>query len=248
MTGITAFNADLFEAEHLTVEDEHASMDLRSRRHFGTQVKAMTVNETQRCHGKHQKGLILRPFWRLSISLNDEPENMMVLPPMDDSLEDKIILLKASRRPMPMPTTTQEERVAFWNKLLNELRAFLDFLISWEAPEELLSRRFGITHFHHPELLAAIDSLAPEYRLLSLIERELFPAFTREVWKGTAEDLERILSNDTSPCRVEARKLFSFNTACAVYLGRLQKKYPRRVEYHRTSSSRTWTILPPESD
>lgn len=246
MTGITSFNADLFEAEHLTVEDEHASMDLRSRKHFGTQIKIMTVNETQRCHGKHQKGLMLRPFWRLSVSVNDEPENLMVLPPMEDSLEDKIILLKALRRPMPMPTITEEERAAFWNKLLTELPAFLHFLTSWEIPQELLSRRFGITHFHHPELLAAIDTLAPEYRLLSLIDRELFAAYAGEIWKGKAEDLERFLCNDDSPCRVEARKLFSFNTACAVYLGRLQKKHPHRVEYHRTGSTRSWTIHPPE--
>lgn len=245
MTGITQFNSDLFEAEHLTVEDEHASMDLRSRRHFGTQIKAMTVNETQRCHGKHQKGLMLRPFWRLSVSLNDEPENMMVLPPMDDSLEDKVILLKAFRRPMPMPTTTQDERAAFWNRLLAELPAFLNFLVQWDVPEALLSRRFGITHFHHPELLTAIDALAPEYRLLSLIDGELFAPYIGDVWSGSAEELERLLTNESSKCRIEARRLFSFNTACGVYLGRLHKKYPQRVEKHRDSSSRTWTIHAP---
>jgi hypothetical protein len=35
---------------------------------------------------------------------------------------------------------------------------------------ELISERFGIRHFHHPEILQAIDNLAPEYRLLRLID------------------------------------------------------------------------------
>jgi hypothetical protein len=55
MMGATSFNADLFEAEHLAMEDEHASTDIRTRRHFGSQLKNVTVNDSQRCHGKHQK-------------------------------------------------------------------------------------------------------------------------------------------------------------------------------------------------
>jgi len=245
MMGITPFNADLFEAEHLAMEDEHASMDLRARRHFGTQIKGITVNESQRHHGKHQKGMVLYPFWRLSVSINDEPENLMVLPPIDDSLEDKVTLLKTVRQPMPMPTTTQDERTAFWNRLRAELPAYLEYLISWEIPQELLCPRFGIKHFHHPELLSAIDALAPEFRLLSLIDGQLFAPYGDHRWQGSSEELERTLVSEESKCRVEARRLFSFNTACGVYLGRLHKKYPHRVAKHRDSSSRTWTIHPP---
>jgi hypothetical protein len=242
MMGITSFNADLFEAEHLAMEDEHASTDIRTRRHFGSQIKNVTVNDSQRCHGKHQKGTVLYPFWRLSVSLNDEPENLMVLPPIDDSLEDKLMLLRAVRLPMPMPTGTQEERGAFWNKLLTELPALLDFLLSWDFPSHLSCQRFGIKHFHHPDLLAAIDTLAPEYRLLNLIDGELFQAYGSDVWNGSAEELERELCCEGSKCRMEARKLLYFNTACGVYLGRLLKRYPDRVERHRDSANRTWTI------
>jgi hypothetical protein len=242
MMGLTSFNADLFEAEHLAMEDEHASIDLRARRHFGSQIKTVTVNEFQRCHGKHQKGSMLPPFWRLTISLNDEPENLMVMPPIDDSLEDKIMLSKASRAAMPMPTDTQEQRAAFWNKLLMEVPAFLDYLVSWNIPPELACPRFGIKHFHHPDLLAAIDTLSPEYRLLNLIDGELFASYCSDSWQGSAEQLERELCSEGSKCRMEARKLFQFSTACGVYLGRLHKKYPNRVERHRDSASRTWTI------
>ena len=230
MSGLTPFNSDLFEAEHLMIEDEQASTDIRARRNFGAQLKNITVVDWQRCHAKNRVAISLSPFWRLSVTVNDEPENLMVLPPIDDSIEDKLIILRASKFPMPMRTATLEQRKVFWQRLIDELPAFLDFLLQWEIPRELISERFGIRHFHHPEILQAIDNLAPEYRLLRLIDDELFLPGETDAWEGSAEQLERRLCGEQSTCRNEARKLFTFNTACGVYLARLHKKYPDRFE------------------
>ena len=57
---------------------------------------------------------------------------------------------------------------------------------------------------------------------------------------------ERRLRADHSKCRNEARKLFTFNTACGVYLARLHKKYPSRFESNHTRAGNRWTINPPE--
>ena len=138
------------------------------------QSKNITVNDWQRCHAKNRVAISLAPFWRLTVAVNDEPENLMVLPPIDESIEDKIIILRASRFQMPMPTATIEQRKAFWQKLVDELPAFLAFLFQWEIPSKLVSARFDVTHFHHPDILQAIDNLAPESRLLRLIDEELF--------------------------------------------------------------------------
>jgi hypothetical protein len=245
MSGLTPFNSDLFEAEHLMIEDEQASTDIRARRNFGAQLKNITVVDWQRCHAKNRVAVTLAPFWRLSITVNDEPENLMVLPPIDDSIKDKLIILRAAKKPMPMPTANLEQRRFFWEKLLAELPAFLHFLTQWEIPLGLVSERFGITHFHHPEILEAIDSLAPEFRLLRLIDEVLFECVAAGEWEGTAEHLERQLCADASKCRNEARKLFTFNTACGVYLSRLAKKNPARFEKDRNADRRSWTIHPP---
>ena len=246
MSGLTPFNSDLFEAEHLMIEDEQASTDIRARRNFGAQLKNITVVDWQRCHAKNRVAISLSPFWRLSVTVNDEPENLMVLPPIDDSIEDKLIILRASKFPMPMRTATLEQRKVFWQRLIDELPAFLDFLLQWEIPRELISERFGIRHFHHPDILQAINNLAPEYRLLRLIEDELFLPGETDAWEGSAEQLERRLSGDQSTCRNEARKLFTFNTACGVYLARLHKRYPNRFKPNHTREGNRWTINPPE--
>ena len=246
MSGLTPFNSDLFEAEHLMIEDEHASIDIRARRNFGAQLKNITVVDWQRCHAKNRVAISLAPFWRLSVTVNDEPENLMVLPPIDDSIEDKLIILRASKFELPMPTVTLEQRSSFWQKLVDELPAFLHYLTQWEIPTALLSERFGITHFHHPEILQAIDNLAPEFRLLRLIDDELFQTDAAGIWEGSAELLERHLCADSSGCRNEARKLFTFNTACGVYLGRLSKRQPERFSSEHTRKGNQWTITPPK--
>lgn len=242
MTGGTPFNAHLFGAEHLMVEDEVPSTDLRSRRAFGAQLKSVTVNLEQQCHAKQQTPLMLRPFWRLSVTLNDEPENLMALPPLDESIIDKVILLRARQQAMPMPTGSLDEREAFWNQLVSDLPAFLHYLATWTIPAGMRSQRFGVTHYHHPELLDALSELSPEHRLLSLIDGYLLDG-GRDQWAGTSEDLERALTGSDSDCRHEASRLFTFNTAAGTYLGRLARRFPRRVQSERRHEARIWTIL-----
>jgi hypothetical protein len=260
MSGRTDFNGELFGAEHLMVEDEAPSTDLRSRRALGAHIKAFTVNETQSCHVKNRQALTLAPFWRLSISVNDEPENLMILPPISDSeqdsLGDKIILVRAKLAEMPMPSETLEQRGAFWRTLMSELPAFLHFLLNWEVPKEMRHPRYGMKTWHHPELLLALDALAPETRLLSLIDEIFFRDHMEKLgngiragyrakdrWEGTAEELENRLRADEA-FGYEAQKLFSWPTACGTYLGRLGKKHPTRVESDRNSKTRRWVLRP----
>jgi hypothetical protein len=165
----------------------------------------------------------------------------MVLPPMDESIFDKIILFKSNYQEMPMPTASPAERQAFWSKLLAELPGFLYYLTNWQIPTEMVSQRFGVTHYHHPEIMEALNELAPEHRLLSLIDGYLLTGLNAD-WSGTSEQLERALTDADSKCRNEASRLFSFNTACGTYLGRLAKRFPSRFEHQRDGISRTWVI------
>jgi hypothetical protein len=251
MSGGSAFNGELFCAEHLAIEDEFASTNIAARRKLGASIKEFTVNQVQSCHPKQRQAISLEPFWRVTISVNSEPENLMILPPLEESLSDKIMLLKACKKPMPMPTTTPAERKTFWDKLLAELPAFLDYLCKLEIPQDLRSARFGIREFHHPELLEAIDGLAPETRLLSLIDTAIFgdtqighlAVKPTEEWAGTAERLESTLRSH-SETHDEATRLLNWPNATGTYLGRLAKKCPKRVQSVRTSHRREWRILP----
>ncbi|HEV2692313.1 MAG TPA: DUF5906 domain-containing protein [Verrucomicrobiae bacterium] len=250
MSGATQFNGDLFGAEHLMIEDEMASTDIRARRNFGTRIKDFTVNTVQSCHPKGRPAVSLKPCWRLSVTVNDEPENLLILPPLDESLTDKIILLKAYKNPLPMETGSNAGRKLFWDTLMAELPMFIHALEKFSIPESIRSDRFGVAAFKHPELLDSLEEMSPEIRLLALIDEVLFsPLMTLEdsssdagdKWVGTATSLEKLLSNST--VTYEARRLLYWTNSTATYLGRLAKKMPHRIQRQRTNCARKWCIV-----
>ena len=241
MMGKTTFNGDLFEAEHLMLEDEHMSTRIGDRLAFGAAIKNLCVNQTHACHHKHRQAITLRPFWRVTISLNDDPEALMVLPPLDAHIADKITILKASRFEMPMETCTIAERENFWNTLITELSAFVAWLISdFQLPPSLIDRRYGVSTWHHPKLKDTVSELAPERLLLQLIDDAVFNDSCNE-WQGTSAQLRAELLQQPAVAK-EARRLLSWPNACGTYLGRLEIDCPERVRQQRTAKERLWVL------
>ena len=249
MTGTSRFNRELFEAENLMFGDEVASTNMAARRRFGAQLKQLTVNVEQRCEAKGQNAVTLRPYWRVTMSLNDEPENLCVMPPMDESIRDKVILLKAERPSLFESPDWSGDRASDWAKLMSELPGFLSFLESFEIPKDIRCHRFGVKEYHHPDLLLALGALSSEHHLLELIDSYLFapPAVElppRTKWEGTAGDLASVFA--TGPAAYPARQLFTWYGAAGTYLGRLCKELPQRFSRREVRGIVRYTILPPE--
>ena len=245
MTGSTQFNSELFQAEHLMIEDEVASFDYRVRRALGSNLKAFVVNASQRCHPKNRPALTLYPAWRVSITLNDEPEDLMVLPPIGDSLADKMMLLRATKMPMPLPTETLEQWATFTRVIDAELPCFVHHLLrEFEIPVDLRSQRYGVNHYHNPELLEMMNVLSPEAKLLEMVDSQwpyLFGDFVEE-WEGRSSDLEAKLCDRDCKMAHEARKLMVYNTACGQFLGRLSKQYPARISSRILDGDKIWSV------
>ena len=239
MIGKTEFNSDLFGAEHLCIADEVPFHDMASRRVFGSKIKDMCVNSLQSCHGKHKEALSLVPLWRLSVSVNDEPENLVMLPPLDDSIADKLIMVRVDRAKMPMPTDTPEGRRKFWNSVCAELPYFVNFLDDYEIPEDMKDSRFGIKAFQHPALVEVLQDMSHEVRLLELMDTIVVPSSGS--WKGTKEELETALLEDPTYKR-QVERLLYYPTALQTYLRRLAKTRPERVRNYRSHGTYKWEI------
>lgn len=230
-------NGDLFGAEHLMVEDKMVDNSFKARQNFGSQSKEIAATEHHSAHAKMKDAVDLTPFWRLTISANDEPEKLLILPPMDDDLTDKIVILKFDKHGMPMPTATSAERSAFWNALVDELPHYIFYLLNSEVPSELASDRYGVTHYQHPEIMEQLYQLTPEFHLL-----ELFRAADIESWEGCARDLEHRLFNNENTKR-RAQQLLDYAPNLVTYLKRLHEKKPHLVGYRRTSSGGIWSVI-----
>ena len=240
MIGKSEFNSNLFQAEHLMIADESPFYDLQSRRIFGSKIKDFCVNSTQNCHGKHKEALTLNPLWRLSISVNEEPENLVMLPPLEDSIEDKILLLKVSKAQMPMESNSPQKQKNFWNALCAELPGFVHFLDNYEIQEKYKDSRFGLKAFQHPDLVEVLKEMSHEIRLLELIDIIVVP--DHSIWKGTKEELETALLEDRTYKR-QVERLLYYPNALQTYLRRLAKARPnqvRNVKGH--GGKRSWEI------
>ena len=246
MTGRTDFNSELFGAECLTIDDEAASPDPRVRREFGARIKTFTVDPEVRCHAKQREALTLRPFWRLFIVVNDDPNALLVLPQMEDGLEDKLTLLLARTFQMPVDTGTDTGWKELWQRLTGELPAFLHHLLhELEIPAELRCGRYGVKHYHNPELMEQMDAATDEMKLLELCDAKLWEDDSPLIseWSGTAAELEQRLRESA---RDQAGKLFSWQAACGSFLGKLAKKHPQRVEKLKLlNGTQRWQVRRP---
>jgi hypothetical protein len=192
----------------------------------------------------------------MSLSLNDDPERLQVLPPLDIDVRDKIIVLKVIKARMPMPSGSPELDARFWNQLMLEMPAFLHHLEQWQVPNELADSRYGITPYQHPEIVEKLEQTTPELRLLELIDRQVFhnPSTPLnharlEPWEGSSTTLETRLVNPPSRIIHEARKLLTWQNSCGTYLGRLEDSESEhivgRVRSHKRNGLTVWTIQPP---
>ena len=231
LTGRTAFNGDLARAEHLVIEDEVASADIRARRNFGSGLKQFTVGEELHVHDKGKLAFTAPTFKRVTLSVNDEPENLMILPPFDASITDKVMLLRCK----DAKAALHEDRQANKAEVAKELSGFTGYLLKHKTPKAIRCPRFGVQAFHNQDLLQLVAEVQPEQRLLSLIE-EVF----KDDWRGTATELEMKLRN--SPFAPVATSLFYYPTACGVFLSRLASKHPDRFKSVKNRGRTEWEI------
>jgi hypothetical protein len=265
ISGATSFNRDLFRCETLNMGDEISSTDIRTRRKIGARFKQMTVNQDQNCHGKGREGLTLRPQWRICISLNDEPENLMVLPPIDSANEDKIMLFRV-QRPEVLDDANRwtNNREVDWQAIRRGLPGLVAFLHAWEIPADIREGRFGVKAYHDPDLMVALSELSPEARLLDLIDMSTLlednlstetittsggnrQTSVTDYWEGSALELEQYLCGDNQLKHVaeSCKRLITHNNAIATYLGRIAKQRPERVRGLRANERTMWRIFKP---
>ena len=239
ISGGTEFNRDLFEKEHLMIADQPPKRDIDSRRRFGSKIKDITVNHTQSLHAKHKDALELEPCWRLTVSLNSEEENLNMLPPLDDSIRDKIMLFKVAQTTMPMESHTPSGRKQFWKTLMDELPGFLWFVENYEIPEPMRDDRFAVKAYHHPDIVEALSEMSPESQLDELIEAIILPA--SESWQGTLMDLQTQMLDDlTYKSRVD--RLLRHPGTLKKYMRRLHKDRPNRYAHTKSHGKHLWTV------
>jgi hypothetical protein len=244
----TNFNGDLVGAEHWLLSDETPARDIDSRRAFGNHIKGVASNSEVRTEIKFGHPVVLRPFRRGTVSLNDEDENIRTLPPMDESIEDKLMIFKCNFVKLPLPSGEVIE-----GAIASELAPYVHYLLyEHEIREGLGDDRFGIKAYHHPAVLEALSATAPETQLLQEIDKAELPYKQRNgvwVWEGSSSKLQELLEDLAEirgySARARMASLLKYGNTCGTYLTRLAKKVPDRVIKRRGDTGVVYHIKPP---
>lgn len=273
MTGQDNFNEECLSANLLLVDDENSNTHITQRLEFAAQLKQLVASRGTRIRGMHQKAMELQPIQRPMINVNLEPERLQVLPPIDNDIRDKILVLKGYSKPMPMPARTPTEQKLFWQTMEDEMPYFLHWLLNVYQPDDNELGRFGPLAWQHPAILEELSKLNPEARTEEFIQRWLKKAQPRIVrsdleriavsdkvriqphlkenqlpgWIGTVSELrsQLVQDGDGAPLSMLERK----EVRAVAYLGRdlsaLSRRYPAEIFQSRTAGQggRNWVIL-----
>jgi hypothetical protein len=213
-------------------------------------LKQLLVNDTQRLHQKRENAMVVAPFFRVTISVNDDPDKMRVLPLLTPDMKDKVHLFLVSSSPLPMPTSTLAERALFRSKIKSELPAYAWWLLNvFKILEALQSVRFGVREWLHPGLALELFDDTPAAELLQIIDAARWEGGTMlwqlaSEWKGDgAVQLENLLTSNSTASH-EAIRLLKH---CKLdrLLSRLKEDEPDRVMQHRTRTQRRWRVAAP---
>ncbi|MBK1854990.1 hypothetical protein JO972_08465 [Verrucomicrobiaceae bacterium 5K15] len=226
-SGSLPWNDNLLAAELLLIDDAAASTDPRARKAFGSRFKESIYAANVEINTRRQTSISMRPVWRVMVCCNETPENLSVIPPLEDGIEDKIMLLKVSTVTPPMPACTPEERDDFAAALTAELPAFMHFLENLKLPEHLIDSRSGVIALKDPELLDAVTDISPEKRLENLLHLSITQDFMgldvgESRWMTAVEVQGKLQDRDT-PTSYQASSLLKFDANAGRYLASLVK-------------------------
>jgi hypothetical protein len=222
------------------IQDEVPFSSVNARRNFGVRLKEILVNVQQWRHQKNKTPYMVSPFWRLTISTNEE--HIAILPPLDDSVAEKMMLLKVSKTKC-LPERFEERKV-FIEKMRSELPAFMAFMESFTIPAEIREPRYRVKAYHHPDLIAWIEAMSEATILLNLIDLEIFSGLEDE-WEGSATEMHKRLANSARVSSTAREILNGGPVHIGRYLQELGKRPNTRVTRKAVKGAIRYAIKAP---
>jgi hypothetical protein len=124
----TSFNKQAGEFGHWRVDDAPTDGNWQDKRRFTQALKEHAANPTLVYMPKFKDSTELPFLGRVCITLNLDPDSLALLPAMDGSFADKVMMFKIAENFDPhFFRTTQENE----SRIMGELPFFLRWLLDW---------------------------------------------------------------------------------------------------------------------
>ena len=208
------WTANVAESPVMYVGDSRAAEDHRTVTAFSNQLKKIVANATLRSSQKFSKETDVPWYGRIIISCNMDSESLNILPNLELSNQDKVLLFRASDAAFKFPERKESEA-----RLVRELPFFARFLLDWNPTGSVLSEshRFGVAKFHHPELFEVASSqgasgILSDYVQAFLSADKKSAGMSRSAWHGTSTQLYAVLAEFNPQFTKEFKTVRAFQT------------------------------------
>jgi hypothetical protein len=167
LQGKTNFNKQAAETCIWRVDDAAGSTNRSDALKFGDTLKRHVANPIAVYHPKFRDAVEFPWRGRIVLTCNTDPNSLAILPSLDNTFEDKIMMLKFGNYAPHFKTSHEHEAM-----VANELPFFLAWLKQWKAPDYVMGKnnRFGVLSYHHSELVDASQEGDSATGLLEILE------------------------------------------------------------------------------
>lgn len=233
------FTKDVAESPHWLMQDKPPFRKLADRANFTGHVKTNLTTSILDVHAKGRDKVSLPTFRRLTLSTNDDSDNLGVLPNLDDSMRDKLIIVRCGVAEMSLD---YQENLA---RFVGELPAWVHFLLNdFRIPEEIQDRRFGVTAWCHPEIEKELADFDPLERFQEILEKVLFGDGDSSPQRLSAAEIHAQMVNHSIYGHL-ARQILPASSISGRFLSSLVKKKPDRYEKRESKGRVTYLICAP---
>ena len=167
LQGKTNFNKQAAETCIWRVDDAAGATSRNDALKFGDTLKRHVANPIAVYHPKFRDAVEFPWRGRIVLTCNTDPNSLAILPSLDNTFEDKIMMLKFGDWIPAFKTSHEHEAM-----VANELPFFLAWLKQWQPPAYVMGQnnRFGVLSYHHRELVEASQEGDSGTGLLEILE------------------------------------------------------------------------------
>lgn len=245
------FNQELGEVAIWNVDDQAAASDFSDHQRFSAMIKKTTANPEIKYHPKYANSITLRWAGRVVITCNKDTNSLDILPTLDASIKDKLMLFKLANRKPDFPPSAELE-----SRILTELPHFLDWLEQWAPPDSVIKgarNRFGVVEYHHSEILREVRQKAQDECFKTLLvrwfkQRVIIDPELQE-WRGQPSDLFMDMTNTAE----DSMRILIQNKYSPEKIGKMlrmlkQAEDPIVVKYMNGRNRNRYVLRPSEED
>lgn len=238
------FNRELGASPIWNVDDSKSTASFNDHKRFSEMLKKHTASPELVFHPKYMDAITLPWFGRIFITCNDDSDSLSILPTLDGSILDKLMLFRCH------PTWQANFKSLRENEemLSRELPHFLAWLDAWEPPAAVMDKRnprYGVVSYHHPALVESARDSSPDHRFVEILEawRETMLHMHEKgkptIWLGSCTDLIRAVNSDQS-----LMPLMRTYTPVAVgrIMGKISEYYKPLIKAHKVCGITRYTI------